>query len=76
VPRPKAFTCKRCGTRYVTARCPQCYPGKGKRSKRRKRSTVGRSGKKFRAERVLWGEFEALPVNPDATPERVSDAHG
>ena len=41
MPRQRAHTCHKCGNRYITARCPHCYPRKAKRGRLSTRRGIG-----------------------------------
>jgi hypothetical protein len=70
MPRRKPYTCKTCGQSYVTARCPKCYPSKGKRRSRGSRSRGGRSSS--RRAQIDWGRVLSPPaVNTDAAAGSV-----
>lgn len=59
MPRKKAHRCHKCGTKYLTARCPRCYPAKAKRKRGR---SMGRS---VRGRRAGWGlSFSLTPSQP------------
>ncbi len=54
MPRQRAHTCHKCGLRYITARCPHCYPRKPKRGRlSAARGIGGRRGARLRISEVL-----------------------
>lgn len=54
MPRQRAHTCHKCGKRYITARCPQCYPRKPKRGRLSARRGIGgKRGARLRMADVL-----------------------
>lgn len=61
MPRKKPFRCRRCGQLYVTARCPDCYPKKGRSVRSRMNGSSPSSRPRSRR---LWGRGVILPVHP------------
>lgn len=75
MPRLKAHRCHTCGLMYVTARCPKCYPPKGKRRGGRGRS-VGRRGRGRVSVGLSWGGGWPItasgsedPAGPEPSPQ-------
>lgn len=66
MPRAKAHRCHTCGLMYVTARCPKCYPARGKRRGGRGRA-VGRRGRVSVG--LSWGGGWPIAGNAEAVAD-------